>query len=272
MKERYVIVGAVIVAVFLAGCTGGPGPGMPTPPPPSLTPIVPVTTFPTLPVTPPENISVNWAGYVVETTFEYPDKNAIEAVEAVWNVPAVNCSSAERKEYSSAFWVGIDGFSSGSVEQIGTDSDCIRGSAVYYAWYELYPRDSVTLDLVITSGDEIHAKVMYLGDRQFMFSLTDITSNQSVYLNETTTTTVERNSAEWIAEAPVYRHQILPLSEFGPVEFMNVSVTVNGTTGPIISDQWEYRSIVMEAPDGTLKAFPTGVVNENRFTIIWEHR
>lgn len=46
---------------------------------------------------------------------------------------------------ASAFWVGLDGSSSTSVEQLGRDSDCDSGTPSYYAWYEMYPNPSVTL-------------------------------------------------------------------------------------------------------------------------------
>jgi hypothetical protein len=263
---------AILVSlVFMAGCTVGPGYGQP--PPTSgvfATPPVAVTTFPTLPATTPENISANWAGYVVQTSFDYPETGAVEAVEAIWSIPTVDCSQTGMSDYSSAFWVGIDGYSSVSVEQIGTDSDCVRGAPVYYAWYEVYPRNSVNLDMTLLPGDEIHATVAYVGDQQFRFSLTDHTSNQTVSTTETSAT-AKRSSAEWIAEAPVYHHRILPLSDFGPVDFINASVTVKGVTGSIMNDQWDYRSIVMEAVDGTVKATPTGLVNGNSFSIIWEH-
>jgi hypothetical protein len=272
MRAVFTIMGILVLfSVFISACVSEPGSSEPAP---TLTPTLttsPVSTFPTLPVTTPQNISVNWAGYVVQTSFDSPENGAIDAVEAVWDVPAVDCSGTQGREFSSAFWVGIDGFSSVSVEQIGTDSDCVQGNPVYYAWYEVYPRDSVTLDLTLRPGDRVHAKVSYRGSQQFIFSLTDITTNQSVSITETSTI-AERSSAEWIAEAPVYRHRILPLSDFGPVEFLNASVTVKGTIGPIMHDEWDYRSIVMEAADGTIKATPTGLITGNSFSIIWEHQ
>jgi hypothetical protein len=272
MREISALIGLIISVVLIAGCAIGPGysPQSPTPTV-TLTPSIPITTFPTLPASVSENISENWAGYVVQTSFAHPKASAIEAVDAVWNVPTVDCSGIGASDYASAFWVGIDGFSSSSVEQIGTDSDCVQGTAVYYAWYELYPKDSVTLGMTLTPGDEVHAKITYMGNQQFQFSLNDTTNAQSVTITETSTI-AQRVSAEWIAEAPVYRHHILSLSEFGPVDFLNASVTINGRTGPIDSDQWKFQTIVMEAVDGTIKATPSDLVNGNSFSIIWEHR
>ena len=41
----------------------------------------------------------------------------------------------------SSVWVGIDGYSSNTVEQIGTEQDVsANGKTSYYAWYEMYPQ------------------------------------------------------------------------------------------------------------------------------------
>ena len=52
-------------------------------------------------------------------------------------------ASSAARPTASAFWVGLDGYSSTSVEQLGTDSDCVSGKPSYYAWYEMYPNPSV---------------------------------------------------------------------------------------------------------------------------------
>ena len=55
--------------------------------------------------------STNWSGYAdTSTTFSTATGN--------WTEPSVTCSSSQ--EQLAAFWVGIDGFTSGSVEQDGT--------------------------------------------------------------------------------------------------------------------------------------------------------
>src|ERR1700758_2409666 len=69
--------------------------------------------------------SENWSGYAVTGS-------AFTSAHGSWTVPAVNCSQTPNT-YSS-FWVGIDGYSSSTVEQTGTDSDCSGSSARYDAW------------------------------------------------------------------------------------------------------------------------------------------
>src|SRR5690349_12425752 len=66
--------------------------------------------------------SSNWAGYVVENSSS--QKGAVSDVKGTWTVPTLSCSSTN--SYSAA-WVGIDGFTDRTVEQIGTEQDCLNG-------------------------------------------------------------------------------------------------------------------------------------------------
>src|SRR5947209_2194209 len=96
--------------------------------------------------------STNWSGYAVQAP-----AGSVTAVYGSWMVPAV---TGKGTSYSSA-WVGIDGFASRTVEQIGTDSDLSAGQPVYYAWYEMYPHPAVSLSLKVQPGDTISASVTY---------------------------------------------------------------------------------------------------------------
>src|SRR5260370_40828673 len=72
--------------------------------------------------------STNWSGYAAYNS------GAASDVKGSWVVPAVNCTGVTQNTYSSA-WVGIDGYNDGTVEQTGTEQDCINGHASYYAWF-----------------------------------------------------------------------------------------------------------------------------------------
>src|SRR5215470_12480126 len=72
--------------------------------------------------------SLNWAGYADDNTAG----NSFSTVTANWTEPAVTCP-AHGTQYA-VFWVGIDGFSSGTVEQDGTLAECNRGTATYFSW------------------------------------------------------------------------------------------------------------------------------------------
>src|SRR5439155_1503462 len=63
-------------------------------------------------------LSLNWAGNAASgTTFT--------DVKGTWTEPAVTCS--KNQVQIASFWVGIDGFTSNTVEQIGADADCVHG-------------------------------------------------------------------------------------------------------------------------------------------------
>lgn len=63
--------------------------------------------------------STNWSGYAVETNLGSPQSNVVTDVKGTWVVPTVSGTGTSY----CAVWVGIDGYGSPSVEQIGTDSD-----------------------------------------------------------------------------------------------------------------------------------------------------
>src|ERR1700720_4777815 len=94
--------------------------------------------------------STNWSGYAA-------DSGTYTSVSASWVEPAGICTSATR--YSS-FWVGLDGYSSSSVEQTGTDTDCVNGHAQYYGWYETYPNPSYSFGSTVEPGDTMNASVV----------------------------------------------------------------------------------------------------------------
>ena len=217
-----------------------------------------------------ETFSRNWAGYAVSTSFSSPETGSMNEAEGAWTVPAADCANTTG-EYSSSFWVGIDGYSSQSVEQIGTDSDCFRGSPSYYAWYEMYPDNGFSLSMRIMPGDVINAKVEHIGNNVFRLTITDVTTGSTFSTIETGASAL-RNSAEWIAEAPTLNNRILPLSQFGPVMFTDCYVTVKGVKGAIGDSRWENRALILDSRAGVIKAVPSGLVgNGTGFTVTWEH-
>ena len=59
------------------------------------------------------------------------------------------------------FWVGIDGFTSGSVEQDGTLIECSGGRAFYFTWWEMFPTNSIqVVGSSVRPGDAISASVV----------------------------------------------------------------------------------------------------------------
>jgi hypothetical protein len=74
--------------------------------------------------------------------------------------------------------VGLDGYTSETVEQTGTDSDCDGRRPSYYAWYEFYPAGSFEINMTIKPGDRMSAKVVYSGS-EFTIMIEDVTTGKS---------------------------------------------------------------------------------------------
>jgi large repetitive protein len=210
--------------------------------------------------------SSNWAGYAVETSLTSPSADAVSSVSGTWQVPAV--ASSGRGAAYTAVWVGIDGYSSSTVEQIGTESEIVNGRTVYYAWYEMYPDAMVTLDSVkINPGDTVSASVEYVTTGEhtgtFELTLTDATTNTSATVYQSAAG-AERSSAEWIVEAPSSGSSILSLANFTTVAFTNASATVDGTPGPIDDASWAAAKINMVS--GTTTKATTSALTDSQAT------
>jgi hypothetical protein len=175
--------------------------------------------------------STNWSGYAIQAK-----AGAVTYVAGSWTVPSVGAVRG-----ASAAWVGIDGWRSTTVEQIGTESDYVNGQAQYYAWYEMYPSVSRIITTTPTSntpmpvspGDSITASVQYAAATGFTLTINDSSWAQpfSIAISKHAAA-AQRSSAEWVVEAPSTYH-ILHLADFSPVTFTNTQATINSVNGGI---------------------------------------
>ena len=214
--------------------------------------------------------SLNWAGYAVTAA-----AGSVSDVRGSWTVPAIQGTCPSTNQYSS-FWVGIDGYSSSTVEQTGTDSDCRNGAPAYYAWYEFYPKPSrVVSSLAIHPGDVMSAEVSYAGGR-FTVRILDTTTGAS--FGASAKVRAQRSSAEWIAEAPSSSGGILPLADFGTVSFgtdttgiaLTCDATIGGVAGAIGSFGSAVQSISMVTSGGATKAQPSALSSDGTsFSVAW---
>jgi hypothetical protein len=200
--------------------------------------------------------STNWSGYAATG-------GPFTSISSSWTEPSVVCSFGTA--YSS-FWVGLDGYSSNTVEQTGTDADCSSANvAQYYAWYEMYPKFPTNLSNPVGPGDSMSASVTT--DRVGRFTLT--ISDSSKGWTFTTTQRLKSaslSSAEVIAEAPSSRSGVLPLANFGKVSFgpssaNNVSLATFNPDG------------ITMASGSTTKATPSEPIgSDGSFTVTWNHQ
>jgi hypothetical protein len=196
--------------------------------------------------------STNWAGYAA-------NGSTYTSVSTTFTQPSVNCSKGDG---FSSFWVGLDGFSSNSVEQTGTEADCSGGVASYSAWYEMFPAFPVNYSNTVRPGDTITATVTYSGSNKFVLKLSDSTQGWS-HSTTKTLRNAARSSAEIIAEAPSDSNGPLPLDDFGKATFK--SIKVNGASlGSTAS-----TSINMVDSAGATQATTSSLSGGNSFSVTW---
>ena len=198
--------------------------------------------------------STNWSGYAV-TGSRYT------SVSASWTEPTVSCSGGTA--YSS-FWVGLDGDTSGTVEQTGTDADCSGSTPRYYAWYEMYPKFPTNLRGTVRPNDKLNATVTTDGRGGFTLTISDTTQGWTNTTNARLKS-AKLASAEVIAEAPSSSGGVLPLANFGTVGFSNAKAN-----GALLTSSTPHIDPITMASGSTVKAQP-GSISSGAFSVTWKH-
>jgi hypothetical protein len=199
--------------------------------------------------------STNWSGYAdTSTTFSTATGN--------WTEPSVSCSGG-RTSYA-AFWVGIDGFTSGSVEQDGTLAECSGGRAFYFSWWEMYPTNAIqTVGSSVQPGDSISASVVRSGT-SYTLKVTDSTHSANSFTTTQSCSSCANSSVEWIAEAPSGSGGVLPLANFHSWTLSGATVN-SGVISSFADDE-----ITMIDSSGRVKAQPGSLNGSgNGFSVTW---
>jgi Peptidase A4 family len=205
--------------------------------------------------------SLNWAGYS-----SYARNGTFTDAKGSWTQPTATCS---KKATYSSFWVGLDGYNSSTVEQLGTEADCSHGSPSYYAWWEIYPNPSNTIrSFPVTPGVAYTAEVKYNGGGRFTLSLS---GGGHSFATTQTLSNPALGSAESIAEAPSMcagSCRVLPLTNFGRVHFSGSSA--NGKA--INNSAWSFDPLTMVTNGLVVKASPSALASSgSAFDVTWAH-
>jgi Peptidase A4 family len=200
--------------------------------------------------------SANWSGYAVTSS-------GFATVTGSWTEPATSCPGSTTS--LAAFWVGMDGYSSPTVEQDGTLVECYLGTAYNFSWWEMYPANDIqVVGESVAAGDQISASVVRSG-HSYTLQLTDSTRPANSFTTTQSCSDCDISSAEWIAEAPTGSAGIEPLSDFR-------TWTESGATvdGGVISSITDDHEITMIDPADLVKAQP-GPLNSsgNGFSVTW---
>ncbi|HLJ98954.1 MAG TPA: G1 family glutamic endopeptidase [Streptosporangiaceae bacterium] len=201
--------------------------------------------------------STNWSGYA-------DSSGTFTSVSASWTQPRGTCG---RSGQFAAFWVGIDGFNSGTVEQTGSEVDCIGRTAQYAAWFEMFPGPSQNYSNPVAPGDHFTATVKYLGGQNFSLFIADTTQGWSHTTNASLGQAPALSSAEVIVEAPCCTSSggVLSLADFGTVSL--TGPTANGEA--IGTSALSPTEITMIDSQGRDKDSCSGLTSGENFTCTW---
>jgi type II secretory pathway pseudopilin PulG len=208
--------------------------------------------------------STNWSGYANTGT-------GYTKVSGSWTEPTVKCPSSGTA--IAAYWVGIDGYSSDSVEQDGTLAYCDAGSLTNYSWWEMYPTNSVQLvGSTVKAGDKITGSVVRTGTKYALKVTDSTTSGNNVSKSETcAASSCKDTSAEWIVERPSGSGGLFVLPDFGTAKFTASSQTSSAGTGTISKGTADEITMVRSTTSKVALAVPTALTDSGAdFNVTWK--
>ncbi len=171
-------------------------------------------------------ISLNWSGYAATSSKKFT------YAHSVFVQPAITCPGIKNQWTSN--WVGLDGFTTDTVEQDGTFAHCGGPSSttpVYQAWYEMFPAGSVNV-FKVSPGDVIETTVRYASGK-FTLTVSDLSSGKTAS-HTAACASCQRASAEAIIERPALCNNALTkcfitrLADFGTSTLGGVTAQVAG--------------------------------------------
>jgi hypothetical protein len=218
-------------------------------------------------------VNPQWAGYVVTAPHV-----AFTNVTATWRQPAVRCVRGAAPALS-AVWVGLGGYASTVLEQVGVSANCDRmGKAGYFAWFELIPDTAHAIDEKVSAGDTIAASVKRLRLNLVELRIEDRTRGWT-FVRRITWDASESSSAEWIVEAPYscirFSCHPAPLANFGSVTLRDVVAVGNGSRGTLSAPGWTKTAISLmpcaSTPSGSRAGAIPGAASGDgtTFVIAW---
>ncbi len=192
-----------------------------------------------------QDTSHNWSGYAATG-------GNFTSVTGTWSVPQF---SADGSFGIDAAWVGIGGVRTRDLIQAGTQQTVSgSGSTQYEAWVETLPRASRPVPLRVHAGDSITVSITEQSPDQWLIEFSNNTTGQTYQQPQQYTSS--HSSAEWVEEAPsAGRSGVLPLSNFGTIQFSNGSAVKDGQSLSIASSS--AKAITMVSNNDQALAVPS---------------
>jgi hypothetical protein len=209
--------------------------------------------------------SFNWSGYA-DTSSTH---QAFTKVSGNWTTPSVTCNAEDQ---ITSNWVGLDGFKSSTVEQLGTISWCFQKTPTYFTWYEMFPAGTVEVGATLKPGDKISASVTRTGT-SYTLKLTDSTHTGN---NISVTKTCKLaacldTSAEWVSERPSFSIGIVPQAHYNAFKITSGSVTANGKTTTIGAGLGVNAITMIDGTQSYNLNTVSALTGDNSFSTTWKN-
>ena len=197
--------------------------------------------------------SSNWSGYVASG-------GTFTSVTGSWIVPTVSAASTG----ADATWVGIGGLNSNDLIQAGTQATVSGGDVTYEAWIEMLPASSKTVPLSVSAGDSVTVSLTQRSGRDWAIAMKNNTTGETY--NVTVQYSSSVSSAEWVQEAPSAGRGVIPLDDFGALQFTGGSAVRDGASMSLAA--LGARAITMINSRGEVIAQPSTLASDgSSFTV-----
>jgi hypothetical protein len=209
--------------------------------------------------------SFNWSGYADTAT----KAQTFTKVSGAWTTPSVTCSAEDQ---ITSDWVGLDGFNSSTVEQLGTISWCFQGTPTYFTWYEMFPAGTVEVGTALKPGDKISASVTRIGT-SYALKLTDsTTSGNNISVTKTCAlATCKDTSAEWVSERPSFSIGIVPQAHYNAFKLTSGAQTSSGKSGTIGTGPGVNAITMIDATQTYNLNTVSALTGGNSFSTTWKN-
>jgi len=218
-----------------------------------------------------KEISANWSGYVL---LRYLNEFTPESIRTVWGTWTIPLLQATEKDSFCSIWMGMDGYDSKTMEQIGTAHSYKNGKQENFVWFQLYPDTPYEiLDFPIEVGDSISGSIVTARMNGFDMRIFNNTKKcyTKVPMDCTQSFNAKRSSAQWVVEPLTINSHPQPLANFGTIKFTECTATVGGYYGSINENSMGYHSIAMLTNRSLLNNMPSVLSDDGKsFSIQWK--
>ncbi|KAI9045882.1 concanavalin A-like lectin/glucanase [Aspergillus affinis] len=194
--------------------------------------------------------SANWAGVVRESS---PTQgSSYTSVSATFTVPEpAPASNSPGGIQAASAWVGIDGDTyTTAILQAGVDFYYDNGQIYNDAWYEWFPDVAHDFDFAVSTGDVVSVTVESYTPTDGVAVIVNESTGQRAtqQISAPSGEKLAGENADWIVEDFQSGSEMVPLVDFGTVQFMDMQAEaggrVYGTDGATVIEMKQNGKVV----------------------------